>query len=135
MNNLSLSLFIICLTFYSFKSQSQTKEQISKGAEIWADTCTRCHNVRDPSDFADDEWAAIMAHMRVRSGITGDESRYILYFLQKNNISESKVINTDLSQVDFSLNSSKGDFERDVTERTGRGRSMAPPISRQILAL
>ncbi|NOX09142.1 MAG: cytochrome c [Gammaproteobacteria bacterium] len=55
------------------------------GAKAWADNCTRCHNLRDPKELRDDQWLTTMFHMRVRGGLTGQETRDILTFLQQSN--------------------------------------------------
>jgi len=55
------------------------------GAKAWADNCNRCHNVRGPSDLRDDQWTTTLFHMRVRAGLTGQETRDILTFLQESN--------------------------------------------------
>lgn len=59
--------------------------QFARGAQIWANTCGRCHNMRDPRELRDDQWRAAMAHMRVRAGLTGQETRDVLIFLQGSN--------------------------------------------------
>ena len=43
------------------------------------------HNMRDPNEFRDDIWKPIVTHMRVRAGLTGQEARDILEFLQRSN--------------------------------------------------
>jgi len=55
------------------------------GAQQWADNCTRCHNLRGPNDLRDDQWITTMFHMRIRAGLTGEETRNILTFLQVSN--------------------------------------------------
>lgn len=57
----------------------------SSGARLWADNCARCHNMRDPQEFRDDQWHVIVNHMRVRGGLTGEDARQILEFLQATN--------------------------------------------------
>jgi cytochrome c553 len=59
--------------------------QFVKGAKMWADTCARCHNMRDPKSLRDDQWRAAMAHMRVRAGLTATEAENVLVFLQQSN--------------------------------------------------
>lgn len=59
--------------------------QLARGAQAWADNCARCHNMRDPKELRDDQWRSVVAHMRVRGGLTGKESREILVFLQSGN--------------------------------------------------
>tara|TARA_R110001592_G_scaffold148073_3_gene372719 strand:- start:10105 stop:10728 length:624 start_codon:yes stop_codon:yes gene_type:complete len=55
------------------------------GAQQWADNCARCHNLRGPNDLRDDQWITTMFHMRLRAGLTGEETRNILTFLQNSN--------------------------------------------------
>jgi mono/diheme cytochrome c family protein len=55
------------------------------GATVWAENCSRCHNARDPKDLRDDQWITSVFHMRVRAGLTGQQSRDVLTFLQKSN--------------------------------------------------
>jgi len=59
--------------------------QFARGAKAWADTCARCHNMRDARSLRDDQWRAAMAHMRIRAGLTAQESEDILAFLQGSN--------------------------------------------------
>jgi len=55
------------------------------GAELWADTCSRCHNIRPPEYYSDAQWATIVHHMRIRANLTGAEAREITKFLQASN--------------------------------------------------
>lgn len=64
---------------------SDDPEAVGRGAKAWAENCTRCHNVRAPDEFRDDLWRPIVYHMRVRAGLTGQETRDILQFLQSSN--------------------------------------------------
>ena len=59
--------------------------QFAKGARTWADTCARCHNMRDPKSLRDDQWRAAIAHMRVRAHLTATEAENVLVFLQQSN--------------------------------------------------
>ena len=59
--------------------------QFANGAKTWANTCARCHNMRDPKSLRDDQWRAAIAHMRVRAGLTGEEAENVLVFLQQSN--------------------------------------------------
>lgn len=71
---------------------------VTVGAKTWAANCSRCHNMRDPQEFQDQYWRVIVSHMRVRAGLTGQEARDILAFLQASNhptgnkISQSKPV-------------------------------------------
>lgn len=59
--------------------------QFARGAKTWADTCARCHNLRDARSLRDDQWRAAVAHMRVRAGMTAKEAEDVLTFLQQSN--------------------------------------------------
>ncbi|NOX52072.1 MAG: cytochrome c [Gammaproteobacteria bacterium] len=59
--------------------------QFVRGAKTWANTCARCHNMRDPRELRDDQWQGVVAHMRVRANLTGKEARDVLLFLQQSN--------------------------------------------------
>lgn len=69
----------------------------SKGSKAWSENCARCHNMRSPSDLRDDQWVTTVFHMRVRAGLTGQEARDLLTFLQGSN---ARVENVDLGQVE-----------------------------------
>ncbi|MBL4616175.1 MAG: hypothetical protein JKY46_00630 [Robiginitomaculum sp.] len=62
-----------------------TKGNFARGAKLWANRCSSCHNMRDPKDLTDSEWEATIMHMRIRAGLSGQDTRDILVFLQKTN--------------------------------------------------
>jgi mono/diheme cytochrome c family protein len=55
------------------------------GAQLWADNCSRCHNIRPPDYYSDAQWTVVVHHMRLRANLTGEESRKITEFLQASN--------------------------------------------------
>ncbi len=57
----------------------------SNGAKVWAQTCNRCHNMRGPKELRDDQWISTTFHMRIRAGLTGQEVRDVITFLQGSN--------------------------------------------------
>ncbi len=61
------------------------KPNFARGAKLWANRCTGCHNIRAPKDLTDSEWKATMMHMRIRAGLSGQDARDILEFLQRSN--------------------------------------------------
>lgn len=75
------------------------------GAQRWADNCSRCHNMRDPKEFSDIYWDTIVKHMRIRGGLTGQDSRDILAFLQSSNTPIMSVTTAPVSMnpVDMGL--------------------------------
>ena len=52
------------------------------GAELWAENCIRCHNVRSPSSYSAGRWDVVMLHMRIRANLTPEEHKKILEFLR-----------------------------------------------------
>lgn len=62
-----------------------TAGSVSRGAISWSQNCARCHEMRDPTEFRDDQWKTIVTHMRVRAGLTGQQQRDIIAFLQSAN--------------------------------------------------
>ena len=52
------------------------------GAELWANNCVRCHNIRSPSNYSPAQWDVVMMHMRVRANLTPEEHKKILAFLK-----------------------------------------------------
>jgi len=65
--------------------ESTPEGDIGRGAGLWSQNCARCHNMRDPKEFRDDLWKPIVTHMRIRAGLTGQDTRDILVFLQASN--------------------------------------------------
>ncbi len=55
------------------------------GAQLWAQNCIRCHNIRNPASLSDRQWEIVLHHMRVRAGLTADEHALILEFLKAAN--------------------------------------------------
>ena len=56
------------------------------GAKVWAENCSRCHNARNPADLRDDQWVSTAFHMRIRAGLTGQQTRDVLTFMQDSNV-------------------------------------------------
>ena len=52
------------------------------GAQLWSENCGRCHNLRSPSSLSPAQWQVVVHHMRLRAGLTGDESQAITDFLK-----------------------------------------------------
>ena len=52
------------------------------GAQLWAENCVRCHNIRSPGSLSPTQWGVAMMHMRVRANLTPDEHKKILEFLK-----------------------------------------------------
>ena len=67
-------------------TQPAANAQAAKGgAQLWAENCSRCHNVRSPSSFSDEQWDVAVMHMRLRAPLTAQEHRSIVEFLKSSN--------------------------------------------------
>jgi len=95
-HNLPVKLLVACSLTLAFAAAAGAAEAdaanptqdpmaFARGARAWADNCVRCHNNRDPRELRDDQWRAVMVHMRLRAGLTGQDTRDILKFLQESN--------------------------------------------------
>jgi len=52
------------------------------GAQLWAENCVRCHNIRSPGSLSPVQWDVAMMHMRARANLTPEEHKKILEFLK-----------------------------------------------------
>lgn len=80
--------FMLLTTGYSLPIIAADYPQagnFSNGSKIWAENCNRCHNMRGPKELKDDQWISTSFHMRIRAGLTGQETRDIITFLQASN--------------------------------------------------
>ena len=80
-----LAIFLFGAATNSFADEIKPAGDMARGAKAWSDNCARCHNMRDPKEFRDDQWHVIVSHMRMRAGLTGQDARDILTFLQTSN--------------------------------------------------
>ncbi|MDE3741084.1 hypothetical protein [Maribacter polysaccharolyticus] len=55
------------------------------GAQMWGETCNRCHLAPSPADYNDTDWETISLHMRVRANITENQITKIEEFLKSAN--------------------------------------------------
>ena len=55
------------------------------GAQIWGETCIRCHNPASPDTFSDVEWDVAAMHMQIRANLTPDEVKKVVEFFQSAN--------------------------------------------------
>jgi len=82
------TLLAACSTRTGNSMEESELQQVSSapsGAQIWADTCGRCHNFRDPATLSDAQWEVAIMHMRVRAKLNGADARAVLKFLQSSN--------------------------------------------------
>lgn len=59
---------------------------VARGAEVYGYSCGRCHNARAANERTDRQWDAVVAHMRVRANLTGEEARSVMAFMRALNV-------------------------------------------------
>ncbi len=82
-----LSILSVIIVFSAIINGCKTSELITSksGAQIWGETCIRCHNPTDPSTFSDLEWDVAAMHMQIRANLTPEETQKVVQFLQSAN--------------------------------------------------
>jgi len=98
-----LALFIMAFAAvspFTLLADTHQRGDFQRGAKSWSENCGRCHNIRDPQDLRDDEWVTSISHMRIRAGLTGQEARDILTFLQASNTPAPAVAATPVATTD-----------------------------------
>lgn len=55
------------------------------GAQLWAESCIRCHNTASPATFSDVQWDVAVKHMELRAQLTRVEAEKVLEFLKSAN--------------------------------------------------
>lgn len=86
--NVKLTSISICIVGLAliFLATCSTISPGEKGrAQLWGQTCSRCHFAMSPSSFSDSEWRLVVHHMRVRAYLTAEEQRAIAEFLEAGN--------------------------------------------------
>jgi len=83
---ISALLLAVSLPTWVFASHFPKAGDPVAGAKVWAENCSRCHNARDPADLRDDQWISTAFHMRLRAGLTGQQTRDVLTFMQDSNV-------------------------------------------------
>lgn len=61
------------------------KVAAKSGAQLWAENCSRCHNVPSAATFSDEQWKTVGMHMQSRALLTNKERDKIVDFLQQSN--------------------------------------------------
>jgi hypothetical protein len=59
-----------------------TRAARESGAQLWAENCMRCHNLRSPETYSSAQWEVAVHHMRLRANLTGEETQKITAFLK-----------------------------------------------------
>ncbi len=62
----------------------------ARGAKAWANHCSRCHNLRSPSELNAELWDVSVQHMRVRANLPGSVADDIKVFLMSSAMAEKQ---------------------------------------------
>ncbi len=85
-NKYSLIIGLGILLFVGVKligcSSSKEVTIVRSGAQLWGESCSKCHNAPSPETFSDVEWDVAVMHMRVRAKLTEEEASKIAEFLK-----------------------------------------------------
>jgi len=78
---------VLATSFNAFADEEAMHREADAriGAQVWLNNCARCHNLRRTDEFNDQQWISIVTHMRIRAGLTGQEARDLLHYLQASN--------------------------------------------------
>lgn len=89
MKNIKIIFFIIlfAISAAAFVSGCKTPKYITdkSGAQLWGESCVRCHNAPSPATYSDDQWNIILGHMKIKAGLTDIETKKIERFLKSAN--------------------------------------------------
>lgn len=67
----------------SLSSCAPTKAIAEKsGAQLWGENCNRCHSAPSADQYSKEQWTTIGEHMKLKAGITNDETTKIVAFLR-----------------------------------------------------
>lgn len=83
--NIFLIGSIIIALSYLISCKPAMKIVSKSGAQIWGETCIRCHNGASPQTFSDVQWDVAVMHMQLRANLTPSESEKVLEFLKSAN--------------------------------------------------
>jgi hypothetical protein len=70
---------------YSDITESKEVKFERSGAQLWGETCTRCHLTPSPAAYNDVDWSTIELHMRIRANLSESDSNKIFEFLKSAN--------------------------------------------------
>ncbi|WP_456420425.1 hypothetical protein [Lutibacter sp.] len=88
----TLLLLLLSISIVSCSAKKEVYTDVANanvitksGAQLWGETCNRCHIAPSPSAYNDVDWNTIALHMRVRANLTESEITKILEFLKSAN--------------------------------------------------
>lgn len=90
---ITLSVFLMTVLFVACSSTKDKYTDASdddfkiekSGAQLWGETCNRCHLAPSPSDYNDTDWDTIGLHMQIRANLPKEDIDKIIEFLKSAN--------------------------------------------------
>lgn len=76
---------MLALTIVSCSTEQSAAYKNRVGAQIWGETCIRCHNTPSPASYNDTDWETIGLHMKVRANLTAEQSNKVFEFIKSAN--------------------------------------------------
>jgi len=74
----------LSLTERAQKAKAASTAGLMPGEKLFYERCTLCHVPREPGDYTVKQWHGITESMFPRAGLTDDERKLVLEFLEKN---------------------------------------------------
>ncbi len=79
MNKITATLLTLLLV--PFAQSSFAEDDVTAGARIYNENCSRCHNARPVQEFHAGEWSVIVPHMREKAHLSGAEAKQLEAFI------------------------------------------------------
>lgn len=96
-------VLLIAVPFITVAAETADETpDFARGASLYSANCGRCHNARGPGEYSDGTWPMIVTHMRVISGLPGDQAREIEAFLRASNNPPVRVAAKMVPSVELS---------------------------------
>lgn len=75
------TLFLLASVWLVFSQAAFAEDDVTAGARIYNENCSRCHNARPVQEFHADEWSVIVPHMREKAHLSGIEAKQLEAFI------------------------------------------------------
>lgn len=91
MRTAAVTIVLGAMPALAMGQQQPDPETMKQGAQLYGQTCARCHNLRSATEHTDRAWGTIMLHMRARANLTKSDAEAIRVFLQATNGDETRT--------------------------------------------
>mgnify|MGYP005990714757 FL=1 len=82
LTKLILPMIALIISSFSVNAQHVSDPSlVAKGAKIYSENCSRCHNARPAEEYSKKEWSVVIPHMRAKAHMTGKEALAVEAFL------------------------------------------------------